>query len=352
MAYLVLEDGTVFTGKLFGSGEIAAGEVVFNTSMAGYQEILTDPSSAGQLVCMTYPLIGNYGWNEKDMESASIIAKGLIVSSLCERPSNWLAKGDLNSFLKERGVTGITDVDTRALTKHLRAFGEMKGIICNQMPTDEQIKNLKAFKTENQLQAFSCKESYIVGQGRRTIAVLDLGARQSLIAKLVAMGNCVKVYTAHASAEEILNSGCDGVVISNGPGNPKDYGDITKTVGALMSKKPVFGICLGHSIMALSQGGDTEKMPYGHRGANHPVKDLQQNKVLITAQNHSYTVVNSSVSAFADVSHINVNDNTVEGLVYKNGPSASVQFYPVAEPGEKDSLGLLDNFLQLVDSNQ
>lgn len=352
MAFLRLEDGTVFPGELFGAKKETVGEVVFNTGMTGYQEVLTDPSYAGQIICMTYPLIGNYGVNPSDMESKTIFAKGFVVSSLCDRPSNWHSGGIIDEFLKERGITGIKNVDTRALTKKLRSVGVMRGMIVETLE-DGQLEQMQGYLLCNPVQEVTCAEkTEYLGGGKRRIAVLDCGAKQNIIRSLVSLGNDVIVYPASATAEEIMADGCDGVMFTNGPGDPKDNQALLQTVRALMEAKPVFGICLGHQLMALAMGGDTSKLKYGHRGGNHPVKDLRTDRVYITSQNHGYAVLPESVAAFAEVTHENWNDHTVEGLRYRNLPAFSVQYHPEAAPGPRDSFGLFNEFMALIDKTK
>lgn len=354
MAFLLLEDGTMFPGELFGAKENATGEVVFNTGMTGYQEVLTDPSYFGQIIVMTYPLIGNYGVNPNDMESDSIFAKGFVVSSLCDRPSNWLSGGIIDNFLKARGITGIKNVDTRALTKKIRNAGVMRGkIVSSFLETDKE--EILSYRVVKPVFTATCKEHYVlpaIGEAKYRIAVLDCGAKQNIVRSLQSVGCEVAVYPALTPAGEILANGCDGVLFTNGPGDPKDNESIFPTVRKLVESKPSFGICLGHQLMALAFGGNTEKLKYGHRGGNHPVKDLRQDRVYITSQNHGYAVIADSVKDFARVTHENWNDHTVEGLAYKNYPAFSVQYHPEAAPGPRDSFSLFTEFIQLIDNNK
>jgi len=345
MAYLILEDGSRFEGTLFGHKDAAAGEVVFTTGMCGYQHTMTDPAYRGQIVCMTYPLIGNVGVNDLDFESGAVQMAGLVVSELCELPSNWQLKKSLDEFFDEQGVTGIYGVDTRALTRHIRNLGAMRGWI---VENDQEAASLGVIAGDVLMEA-SCKEAHTVSaEGDVKIAVLDLGMKKSLTDWIVKKGAQVTVFPAAASAEEILASGCDGVLISCGPGNPNDYPEIVRTVKALMEAKPVMGVGTGHLMMALGAGCKVTKMLYGHHGSNQPVKDLARGTCAVTSQAIGYAVDDSDLPAGVSVSHINWNDKTVEGLRYADKKAFSVAFVPGGLGGPFDTTYLFDEFLAAV----
>ena len=339
MATLILEDGTRFEGTLFGHKGNAAGEVVFTTGMAGYQETLTDPACAGQIVCMTYPLIGNVGVNDLDFESEGVHCAGLVISELCELPSNWQIKKTLEEYLCEQGATGIYGVDTRALTRRLRTAGTMRGRIVADEAQEDAVKPA----------AHTCKEAYEVkAEGGLTFAVLDLGVKKSVLDALTERGVSLKVYPADTSAQEILGSGCDACFVTSGPGNPADYAAATETVRELMGKKPTLGIALGHQVMALAMGGQVKPLLYGHHGSNLPVKDLEHGICTVTAQHVGYTIDPEHLPAGAKITHVNSNDQTIEGLRYADGLSCSVQFYPDAGRGLYKSVDLYDEFIAAV----
>ncbi|MCG0276950.1 MAG: glutamine-hydrolyzing carbamoyl-phosphate synthase small subunit [Thermanaeromonas sp.] len=352
-AYLVLEDGTIFQGEALEEGYFCHGEVVFNTSMTGYQEILTDPSYCGQIVVMTYPLIGNYGVNEEDREAPRPQVQGLVAREICREPSNWRLQENLISYLKKHGVPFIQGVDTRALTRHLRSKGTMYGILTSGPVDLEEIKRLVREKPplsgDKLVPTVTNSRPYVLGEGSPRVAVYNLGVKGSILEWFVKQGCSVIVFPAHSTAEEILASKPDGVVLSNGPGNPKDVPYGVETVKGLLGKVPILGICLGHQILALALGGDTFKLRFGHRGGNHPVKDLATGKVYITSQNHGYAVVASSLPPEeVCVSHINLNDDTVEGFRHKFLPVISVQYHPEAGPGPTDSEYIFKEFLELI----
>ena len=382
-AYLILEDGTVFCGKSIGSQREVISEVVFNTSMTGYLEVLTDPSYAGQALVMTYPLIGNYGISIEDMESSRAWPDAFIVRELSRIPSNFRSEDTIQNFLQRYDIPGISGIDTRALTILLREKGTMNGLITTNEYTKAQIDSLlpsiRAYTTGKVVEKFTCAKKYeftdsgdsvpqpqTVGVRNEMteemqkelhrrhfrVALLDFGAKRNIARSLVRRGCRVTVYPAHTSAEEILQDRPDGIMLSNGPGDPKECTQIIEEVRKLYdSDVPIFAICLGHQLMALATGGDTYKMKYGHRGGNHPVKDLKTGRVYITSQNHGYVV---------DVEHIdqklavpafsNVNDGTNEGLVYLNKNIFTVQFHPEACPGPQDSGYLFDRFLMMMSS--
>lgn len=328
-AKLILENGAIFEGKAFGHLKETTGEVVFNTGMTGYQEVLTDPSYYGQIVMMTYPLIGNYGINLDDTESDGIKVSGLIVREKCDNPSNWRCEFELEEYLKRYRVLGLEGIDTRALTKMIRDNGTMKGIITVRELTDSQIKS--KLENINNIQAVSevtLKDIKKIEGSKQHIAVLDFGIKNSILNSLINKGYKLTVFPAATKAEEILKINPDSIFLSNGPGNPKDLKDIINEIKELIGKKPIRGVGLGHQLIALALGGDTEKLSFGHRGVNYPVKDLRNNKVLITSQNHGFVVKKDSLKDNIEITHINVNDKTIEGIRHKEYDIYSIQFYP------------------------
>lgn len=361
-AFLILEDGTVFEGMHIGAEKEIISEIVFNTSMAGYPEVLTDPSYAGQAVCMTYPLIGNYGVCREDMESVRPWVDGLIVRELSRRGSNFRKDIDLGRFLEEYGVPGIAGIDTRALTKILREKGTMNGMITTDADysLERILPRLKEYTTGKVVEKVTCGQKYVEkgsGEGRgagKKVALLDLGAKRNIIRSLTKRGCEVTVYPALTGAEEILSDGPDGIMLSNGPGDPKECTSIIKEIRKLYEGDiPVFAICLGHQLMALATGADTFKMKYGHRGGNHPVKDLRTGRVYISSQNHGYVVDMEKLDPEVAVpAFINVNDGTNEGLAYTGKNIFTVQFHPEACPGPQDSAGLFDRFMEMMDGRR
>lgn len=350
-AFLILEDGTVFTGTSIGSTRDMISEIVFNTSMTGYLEVLTDPSYAGQAVVMTYPLIGNYGITP-DMESLKAWPDGYIVRELSRMPSNFRCEGTIQDFLKKYDIPGIAGVDTRALTKILREKGTMNGMITinENYDLDEVISKLKNYKVEGVVSKVTCAEKYVLEGTGKKVALLDLGAKKNIAKSLNDRGCEVTVYPADTTADEIIASNPDGIMLSNGPGDPAECTSIIKEIKKLYETDiPIFAICLGHQLMALATGGTTYKLKYGHRGGNHPVKDLQTGRVYISSQNHGYVVdedkidPNVAVPAFK-----NVNDGTNEGLAYVGKNIFTVQFHPEACPGPQDSGYLFDRFLEMM----
>ncbi|MCH1982231.1 carbamoyl phosphate synthase small subunit [Ruminococcus sp. OA3] len=351
-AFLILEDGHVFSGTSIGSRKEVISEIVFNTSMTGYLEVLTDPSYAGQAVCMTYPLIGNYGISYEDSESLRPWPDGYIVRELSRMPSNFRSEDTIQNFLKKFDIPGIAGIDTRALTKILREKGTMNGMITTNenYKIDEIIPELKMYTTGKVVEKVTCSEkSVLKGNGPR-VALLDLGAKNNIAKSLNQRGCQVTVYPALTTAEEILSGDPDGIMLSNGPGDPKECTSIITEIKKIYdSDVPVFAICLGHQLMALATGADTHKMKYGHRGGNHPVKDLKTGRVYISSQNHGYVVDTDRLDpSIAVPAFINVNDRTNEGLSYIGKNIFTVQFHPEACPGPQDSGYLFDRFMEMM----
>ncbi len=354
-AFLILEDGTVFEGTSIGSTREVVSEIVFNTSMTGYLEVLTDPSYAGQAVCMTYPLIGNYGITD-DMESGRPWPDGFIVRELSRIPSNFRCKGTIQDFLVKHNITGISGIDTRALTKILRDRGTMNGMITtNEHFNFEEIKpKLQAYRTGDVVSKVTCQEKTVLPGNEKKVALLDFGAKRNIAKSLNDRGCEVTIYPAQTPAKEILAAEPDGIMLSNGPGDPKDCGPIIDEVKKLYdSNVPIFAICLGHQLMALATGLDTHKLKYGHRGGNHPVKDLETGKVYISSQNHGYVVDTDGLDEkIAVPAFVNVNDGTNEGLKYTGKNIFTVQFHPEACPGPQDSGYLFDRFIKMMGGEQ
>ena len=331
-AFLILEDGTVFTGTSIGSTREVISEIVFNTSMTGYLEVLTDPSYAGQAVVMTYPLIGNYGICYEDMESDRPWPDGYIVRELSRMPSNFRSEDTIQHFLEKYDIPGIEGIDTRALTKILREKGTMNGMITTNehYNLEEILPRLKAYTTGKVVEKVTCKEKYVLPGDGPKVALMDFGAKRNIARCLNERGCEVTVYPALTPAEEIIASNPDGIMLSNGPGDPKECTSIIEEIGKLYNTEiPIFAICLGHQLMALATGADTHKMKYGHRGGNHPVKDLENNRVYISSQNHGYVVDTEHLDPKVAVpAFVNVNDGTNEGLAYTGKNIFTVQFHP------------------------
>lgn len=350
-AVLALEDGTVFYGEGFGVLGEVIGEIVFNTGMTGYQEVLTDPSYCGQIVAMTYPLIGNYGANDEDIESVKPQVKGFIVRELCNTPSNWRNKETLDDYLKRYNIIGIQGIDTRALTRILREKGTMKGMISSdpEFNLERKINEIRAFEIKNPVDRVTTDKVLHYNGGDKRVSLIDLGMKQNIVRSLQKRGCEVYVFPANSKPEEILSVNPDGIMLSNGPGNPKDCTGTINSIKQLMGKKPMFGICLGHQLIALANDADTQKLKYGHRGCNHPVKDIEKNLTYITSQNHGYTIVESSLdTSRMTVTHRNMNDGTIEGVRYKDMPVFTVQFHPEASPGPTDTEYLFDEFIAMM----
>lgn len=349
---LILESGEIFHGVGFGANEDTLGEVVFNTGMTGYQELLTDPSYCDQIVCMTYPLIGNYGINRDDYECIEPSIKGLIVKELCDFPSNFRSQMSLDEFFIKKGMSGISGVDTRRLTRVLRTKGVTKGRIVDANADEKAvIEELKAQNlTTDQIAKVSTKTPFAApGRGFKVVLV-DFGAKLGIIREL-SQRNCdITVVSHDTTAEEILMMAPDGVMLSNGPGDPQDIPHAQKTVQELIGKVPIFGICMGHQVIGLACGAKTFKMKFGHRGGNHPVLDLKTNKVAITSQNHGYAIDQESIkSTDLEETHIALNDRTNEGIRHKKYPCFSVQYHPEASPGPEDANYLFDEFIQMME---
>lgn len=354
-AFLILEDGTVFTGTSIGSAKEVISEIVFNTSMTGYLEVLTDPSYAGQAVVMTYPLIGNYGITP-DMESEKPWPDGYIVRELSRLPSNFRCQGTIQDFLLKYDIPGIAGIDTRALTKILREKGTMNGMITTNeaFNVSEIIPKLKAYSTGKVVEKVTCSKKTVTGKGSYKVALMDFGAKKNIAESLVKRGCEVTIYPAHTPADEILADQPDGIMLSNGPGDPKECRDIIEELKKLYASDiPIFAICLGHQLMALANGADTHKLKYGHRGGNHPVKDLADNRVYISSQNHGYVVDTENLDPSVAVpAFVNVNDGTNEGLKYTGKNIFTVQFHPEACPGPQDSSYLFDRFIEMMGGNK
>ncbi len=369
-AILLLEDSTIFEGTSFGAKGQKCGEVVFNTSMTGYQEILTDPSYKEQIITMTYPLIGNYGTNECDWESRKIFASGFIVKENCSYPSNWRNKNSLSDYLEANNVIGLEGIDTRKLVKHIRTQGAMKGIISsidlNINNLMEKLENYPGLVGRDIVKDVTVKKPYswdkavidvLNGNEQKPekkykIVAFDFGIKRNILRLLCTYGCDVKVVPAATSSDEVLSQKPDGVFLSNGPGDPAPVNYAIETVKKLLGKVPIFGICLGHQILSLALGGKTYKLKFGHRGANQPVKNLRTGKIEITSQNHGFCVdMDSLKKRGIELTHVNLNDNTVEGIRCKELGAFSVQYHPEASPGPHDSAYLFAEFIKLMAGN-
>lgn len=348
---IFLEDGTVYFGESVGSKGISLGEMVFNTSMTGYQEILTDPSYAGQIITFTYPLIGNYGVNKKVSESKKVFARGMIAKTISFTPSNYTSEKSIAEMLNENGIIAVEGVDTRSITKKIRNHGTMKTLITTEdMYKDDAIKIIKGSseKDDWMKRAGTNKKYNIPGKGPK-VAVMDFGIKTNILNNLSKRGCDITVFPYGTSYEEVMSINPEGVLLSNGPGDPKLAEEAVELTRKLLGTLPVFGICLGHQLLGLASGGDTYKMKYGHRGGNHGVKDLQMDKSYITAQNHGYAIYENSLKGTdTKITHINLNDGTVEGLEHTKYPAFSVQFHPEAAPGPQDSEYIFDKFLNMI----
>lgn len=344
-AKLILENGMVFEGNAFGYLSDSVGEVVFTTGMTGYQEVLTDPSYYGQIVTMTYPLIGNYGVNLEDVESNSPKVRGFIVREKCSFPSNFRCEMDLDNYLKQNKIVGLEGIDTRALTKVLRNNGTMKGIIVVDEIGEKDVNDrITAYTNKEAVKNVTTDKVYTIEGNGKHVAVMDFGIKTNILRCFKKRGCKLTVFPANAKAEDILAINPDLVFLSNGPGDPQDVPEAIENIKKLIGKKPIVGICLGHQLLTLALGGTTTKLKFGHRGCNHPVKDLETNKVAITSQNHGYVVETLPEEVVA--THININDGTIEGMKHKTLPIFSVQFHPEASAGPHDSGYIFDKFME------
>jgi len=368
-AILALADGRVFRGYKFGAEGETGGEVVFNTSMTGYQEILTDPSYCGQMVTMTYPLIGNYGVNTEDVESSKPWVSGFIVKEYSEYPSNFRSEGSLDSYLNSYNIVGIQGIDTRALVKHIRDFGAQQGVISTtDLDADSLVKKAKArpgMAGQDLVKEVTCEKPYkwkeatwSLGVGyseimkpKLNVVVFDFGVKRNILRILASHGCDITVVPANTSAEEVLSMNPDGVMLSNGPGDPEPVTYAIESIRGLLGRVPVFGICLGHQLLGIAMGGKTYKLKFGHRGGNQPVMDLTNpsRRVEITSQNHGFAVDVVSLGDDVELTHVNLNDDTVEGLRHKEVPAFSVQYHPEASPGPHDSNYLFERFIAMME---
>ncbi len=354
-AYLLLADGTVFEGQSFGAEGTVIGEVVFTTGLTGYQETLTDPSYFGQIVTQTFPLIGNYGINHEDNESAASYVSGYIVREWCNSPSNFRCEGNINDFLKEHNIIGIHSIDTRRLTRIIRETGVMNGAITTDDVCENKtalLEKIKAFKVADAVKSVTNTEilTYEPEEKKYTVALFDFGYKRNIRQELIKRNCRVVVVPAYTTAQEIKELAPDGIMFSNGPGDPAENVEIIENIKAIQQLGiPIFGICLGHQLMALANGGKTEKLKYGHRGANQPVIDLESGLTYVTSQNHGYAVVNDSIPPETGrVSHINANDKTCEGIRYTAVNARTVQFHPEAHGGPLDTSYLFDEFVDTM----
>ena len=350
---LILEDGTVFIGEAFGADTERMGEVVFNTGMTGYQEIISDPSYCNQIVTLTYPLIGNYGINRDDFETIIPAISGFVVKEVADLPSNWRSELSLDEYFKQNNIPGISGIDTRKLTRIIRRHGTLKGALVSiDSNPDEVVEELRTKQLPtDQVKQVSTKSAYpSPGRGSRVVLV-DFGMKHGILRELNKRDCDVVVVPYNVTAEEVLNLRPDGIMLSNGPGDPKDVPEAIEMIRGIQGKVPLFGICLGHQLFALANGANTEPLKFGHRGSNHPVKELATGKIAITSQNHGYTVEEDSIAATAlEVTHVALNDGTVEGLKHNQYPAFTVQYHPEASPGPEDANGLFDQFMNMIDA--
>ncbi|MEY5012623.1 MAG: glutamine-hydrolyzing carbamoyl-phosphate synthase small subunit [Verrucomicrobiota bacterium] len=377
-AILALEDGRYFQGTSFGSTGTTTGEICFNTSMTGYQEVITDPSYRGQIVSMTYPQIGNYGINPEDAESSQPHIRAFVIGELCRVPSNWRSTQPLDTYLASHGVLGIEGIDTRALTKHLRSLGAMRACVSTELNADQAIeaaRNAPSMKGMDYVKEVSTPKPYLWSEESRRwvlpnvstkqpgpyeelppvkhrIVAYDFGIKFNILRSLRQSGFEVEVVNSTTSAAEVLAKNPDGIFLSNGPGDPAALGYIHDELRQLIGKKPIFGICLGNQLLAHAYGGSTFKLKFGHRGGNQPVKDLRTGQISITSQNHGFAVDPDSLPPEIEVTHINLNDQTVEGMRHKTHPVFSVQYHPEAAPGPNDASYLFEEFSRLIEASK
>lgn len=365
-AILVLEDGSSFPGRVFAGHGETCGEVVFNTGMTGYQEVLTDPSYKGQILAMTYPLIGNYGINDEDLESYAIHMEGFIVREYCRHPSNYRSTKTLKQFLEDHGKIGIEGVDTRAVTRSIRTSGAMRGIISTaETNIDHLLDKVRSYPGlvgQDMVQHVSCSKPYLWVNGgmqplqgisgekiRPRVVVLDCGVKLNILRELDRKRCEVIVVPAQTNAGDIMSFNPDGILLSNGPGDPAPLTYAVNTVRDLLGKRPIFGICLGHQILGQALGGRTEKLKFGHHGVNQPVKNMRTGRIEITSQNHGFVVIADSLPDDTRITHINLNDNSLEGLYYPSLNAFSVQYHPEASPGPHDAGYLFDDFMAIME---
>ena len=351
-AYLLLENGMVFEGEGFGAAGTRVGELVFTTGMTGCAESLTDPSYRGQLITFTFPMLGNYGICYEDRESPHIHARGVVVRGYCPRPSNFRAEVDVDTFLREEGVCGICGVDTRRITQLIRTKGVMNAAVTDAEPDDALLELVRANRVTGVVDEVTVKEPLLLaprGEARYSVALLDYGYKRSIADCLTARGCAVTLYPARTPAEQIIAAGHDGVMLSNGPGDPQENAYSIEQIKILMDTLPTFGICLGHQMMAIASGARTRKMKFGHRGANQPAKDLKTGRVYVTSQNHGYAVDNASLpDSGAVMRFVNVNDGSCEGLDYPGKRAFSLQFHPEAHGGPLDCSGMFERFISMM----
>ena len=351
-AHLVLADGTVFSGRAFGARGRAHGEVVFTTAMTGYQEALTDPSFAGQVLVMTYPLIGNYGVNDRDVESRAIQVRAFVVRQDCDQPSHWLSEGTIDDYLKANDIVGISGIDTRALTRKLRSVGVMMGMVTSVDSSADALALLRSapdYGSENHVARVSIGEPQAQGDsGTTRIALLDLGVKYNIVRLLERRGARVQVFPFDSSADEILASQPRGLVVSPGPGDPAILDQQCQALARLAGRLPILGICLGHQLVGRLFGGSTYKLKFGHRGANHPVRDVPSGRIYITAQNHGYALDGDKLGGGIEVRQVHLNDGTIEGLEHREKQILTIQYHSEASPGPRDNEYIFDEFMALV----
>lgn len=354
--YLILENGKVFEGETFGSEGDVTGEIVFTTGVTGYLETLTDQSYHGQIVLQTFPLIGNYGVISTDFESSTVGPLAYIVKKPCQEPSNFRSEKSLGTFLKDKGIIGLCGVDTRALTRIIREYSTMNGRITKTLPKGVSLENIRSYIIKNAVQNVSIKKPtlYKSNKARYLVALFDFGLKDNIKQELLKRGCDVWVLPWNTLPDDVMRLNVDGIILSNGPGNPAENIEIIKNINTFIwGRIPIFGICLGHQLMALASGFKTHKLKYGHRGTNHPVKDIKSGRVYMSSQNHGYAVITESIDTrIADEWFININDQTCEGLWYKQSPAFSVQFHPEACAGPKDTAYLFDLFIASMEGRK